>query len=98
MSHPLPFDAERSNLPPHLIEVLATVPVNVDRRTGAGLVCRYFFRVSYRSLEAWQLPTQLVSGKAIVPTARLFEAAYAKLAAAPVVMSGRRNPTEQKAA
>ena len=80
-----------ANLPPHLQDALASSPTNVDRRTGAALVTQHLFPVSHRSLEAWPLPTRRVNGKAIIPTAKLFEAAYAKLAAAPVVMGGRRN-------
>lgn len=88
---------EAANLPPHLQEVLATAPANVDRRTGAELVTRFLFPVSHRSLEAWRLPTRHVNGKAIIPTAKLFELAYAKLAAAPVIMSGRRGADEARA-
>ncbi len=82
--------AEPARLPQHLLDVLATLPANVDRKTGAAAITKYLFPVSHRSLEAWPLPTRLVNSKAIVPTATLFEIAYAKLAAAPVVMSGHR--------
>jgi len=88
------LDAEPADLPRHLAEVLAQQPVNVDRRTGAELVTKYFFPVSHRSLEAWPLPTRRVNGKAITATATLFELAYAKLRIAPGIMSGRRNAAE----
>jgi hypothetical protein len=84
-------------LPPHLQDVLATAPANVDRRTGAELVTRHMFPVSHRSLEAWPLPTRHVNGKAVIPTAALFELAYAKLSAAPIVMGSRRPATEPHA-
>jgi hypothetical protein len=77
-------------LPGYLIEILADQPQNVDRRAGADLVTRHFFPVSRRTLEAWPLPTQHVNGKAIVKTRALFEVAYAKISAAPVVMGGRK--------
>jgi hypothetical protein len=78
------------NLPLDLKEVVADLPPNVDRRTGAALVTKHMFPVSHRSLEAWPLPTRHVNGRAVVPTDTLFEVAYAKFTAAPVVMGGRR--------
>ena len=85
-----------ADLPPHLLDVLAEQPANVDRRTGAELITRHFFPISYRSLEAWSLPTRRVNGKAIVPTVKLFEIAFAKLTAAPVVMGGRKTASQQQ--
>jgi hypothetical protein len=82
-------------LPSYLLDVLADQPPNVGRKTGAALVTRHMFPVSHRSLEAWELPTQHVNGRAVIPTATLFEVAYRKLAAAPVVMGGRRPATGQ---
>jgi hypothetical protein len=38
-----------------------------------------------------------VNGRAVVPTAKLFEIAFAKLNAAPVVMGGRRSTSQQAA-
>jgi hypothetical protein len=78
-------------LPPSLLELLADLPINVDRRTGAKLVTKHLFPVSHRSLEAWPLPTRHVNGKAILATVTLFEHAYAKLQAAPVILGGRRS-------
>jgi hypothetical protein len=89
--------SQPADLPPDLLELLTQQPENVDRRTGADLVTRHFFPVSYRSLEAWPLPTRRVNGRAIVPTAKLFELAFAKLNAAPVIMGGRRSPVGQQA-
>ena len=77
-------------LPDYLVEILSDLPLNVDRRNGAVQVSRYLFPVSYRTLEAWPLPARHVNGKAIIPTRKLFEVAYAKLNAAPNVMGGRR--------
>jgi hypothetical protein len=85
-----PLKAEKGDLPQYLLEVLKNLPVNIDRKTGAPVITKHFFPVSHRTLEAWPLPTKYVNGKAIVPTVALFEIAYAKLMAAPVVMSGRK--------
>jgi hypothetical protein len=85
-------------LPSDLQEVVAQHPPNVDRRTGAQLITKHLFPVSHRSLEAWPLPTRHVNGKAVVPTEVLFKVAYAKFAAAPVVIGGRRAATEQQQA
>ena len=93
LSNPNPAAA----LPPSLVERLVELPINVDRRTGAELVSKYLFPVSFRSLEAWPLPTRHVNGKAIISTTTLFEIAYAKLTAAPIIMGGRRAPSDQAA-
>jgi hypothetical protein len=85
-----------ADLPSDLQEVVSQQPPNVDRRTGAGLITKYLYPVSHRSLEVWQLPTRHVNGRAVIPTETLFAVAYAKLAAAPVIMSGRRSATEQQ--
>ena len=85
-------------LPPSLAELLEELPINVDRRTGAELVTRHLFPVSYRTLEAWPLPTRHVNGKAVVPTKELFRQAHAMLAAAPVVKGGRRRTPAQQTA
>jgi hypothetical protein len=82
--------AGAAKLPPEFQELLAQLPTNVDRRTGAALITQHLFPVSYRSLEAWPLPTRHVNGRAVMPTVKLFEIAFAKLNAAPVVMGGRR--------
>jgi hypothetical protein len=84
-----------SALPPHLVELLAELPVNVDRRVGAELITKHFFPISHRSLEAWPLATMHVNGKAITPLRRLFEIAYGKLIAAPIIMGGIRNKVQR---
>jgi hypothetical protein len=85
-------------LPPELEQVVAALPKYVDRRGGADLITKHMFPVSFRTLEAWPLPTRHVNGHAIVPTAKLFEIAFAKLSAAPVLMGGRRSAVEQRTA
>ena len=83
-------------LPDFLVEILSTQPQNVDRRAGAELISSNLFPVSPRTLEAWPLPTRHVNGKAIIQTRKLFEVAYAKFMAAPLVMSGRRQQREER--
>ncbi len=90
--------ASPTRLPPHLLEALADQPPNVDRQTGARLITRHIFPVSHRSLEAWPLPIRRVNGRAVIPTATLFEVAYAKFAEAPVIMSGRKAASHKDAA
>ncbi|MSO99828.1 MAG: hypothetical protein EXR07_02070 [Acetobacteraceae bacterium] len=92
----LAVEANSVVLPPELEELLLTLPVRMDRRTLADVITRHFFPVSYRTLEAWPLPTQCVNGKAIVPTIKGLRIAFAMLNAAPVVMSGRRAPVVRK--
>jgi hypothetical protein len=86
-----------TDLPPELTDLLADLPVNVDRKTGARLVTKHFFPTSDRTLERWPLPWQRVNGRAITPTIALLALAYAKLAAAPVVMGGQRTAPEDRA-
>jgi hypothetical protein len=91
------LNSSAAKLPPEFQELLVRLPANVDRRTGAALITKHLFPVSYRSLEAWPLPSRFVNGRAVVPTAKLFEIAFARLNAAPVVMGGRRANTQQAA-
>ena len=79
-------------------EMLEKAPAFIDRRTGAELITGNLFPVSPRSIETWQLPTQCVNGRAVVPTVKLLEIAFGKLTAAPVVMGGRKTEERQAAA
>ncbi len=78
-----------NDLPPYLAELLATLPVNTDRKTGADLITRYLFPISHRTLERWPLRWRHVNDRAITPTAELLREAYARLMAAPEVLGGR---------
>ncbi len=73
---------------------LSTLPVRVDRRTGAELVTKFFFPLSPRTLEVWPLTWQHVNGYAVCKTAELFDEAQAKLDAAPPIRGGRRPKAE----
>jgi hypothetical protein len=87
------------DLPLWLAQLADTLPPYVDRKTGAKIITDNLYPASYRTLEAWPLPTRRVNGKAIVPTRVLLEQAFAKFAAAPEVMGGRRTvaPTQPEA-
>jgi hypothetical protein len=78
-----------ADLPPHLAKLLAMLPANVTRQAGAQIITKNLFPVSHRSLERWSLPIRHVNGKATIPTAELLSQAWAKLNAAPIMMSGR---------
>jgi len=69
---------------------LSALPVRVDRRDGADLVRKHFFKVSNRTLESWPLTWRHVNGKAFCETAELFAVAQAKLDAAPAIRGGRK--------
>ena len=69
---------------------LSTLPVNVDRRTGAELVTRYLFPVSHRTLERWPLTGRVVNGRLVFATVELFAHARALMEAAPPMRGGKR--------
>jgi hypothetical protein len=69
---------------------MATLPVRVDRKTAAELVTRYFFPSTTRGVEIWPLDWRLVNGKAVCETVDLFAVAQAKLDAAPLTRTARR--------
>jgi hypothetical protein len=69
---------------------LSDLPVRVPRDKAAKLVSQYFFQVSPRSMERWNLAWRRLNGKAHCETAELFARAGAMLAAAPPMMGGKR--------
>ncbi len=77
---------------------LGTLPVNVDRKAGAALVTRYFFPVSYRTLERWPLTGCVVNGRLVFPPADLFMPARALMDAAPPIRGGKRTAPSSNAA
>lgn len=83
---------------PPTVPDLATLPVYVDRKTGAALVSRYLFRVSHRTLERWPLTGRVVNGRKQHPTVELFEYARALMDAAPPIRGGKRAADLQSAA
>src|ERR1700757_587367 len=71
---------------------LAKEPRRVGRTTAAKLVTRYYFPVSARALENWDLDWLTVNGKATCETEKLFTAAQAKLDAALRRMAAKEPP------
>jgi hypothetical protein len=74
------------------------LPVRVPRDTAAKLVSQYFFQVSPRSMERWNLAWRRVNGRAHCETADAFAVAKSMLDAAPPVMGGRRPVAEEESA
>jgi len=74
---------------------LSELPVRVPRDKGAELVTKYYFEVSPRSMERWPIGWRQVNGRAHGETAEIFAHAASMLAAAPVIMGGRRKRQKQ---
>ena len=66
-----------------------THPKRVGRKDGAELVTQHYFRVSPRTLEVWQLPWQIINGRAQVETVKLFDEAQRRVDDAPFIMGGK---------
>jgi hypothetical protein len=77
-------------LPQWLLDVVETLPKNIDRRRGAEVITQHLFRVSHRSLEVWPVAVRFVNGRNQMNTRELLQVAWARLNAAPKVMRGRR--------
>jgi hypothetical protein len=69
---------------------LSTLPVRVDRKGAAELLTRYYYPSTPRAVETLPLDWLLVCGKATCLTAALFAVAQAKLDAAPLTRTARR--------
>jgi hypothetical protein len=82
---PLPL----APLPPHLEALLSSLPVNSNKRGAAAIISKEVFPVSYRTLEAWPIPTKIVNGQSVAATRDWLALAWAKYEAAPSVMGGR---------
>lgn len=61
---------------------LNSLPIRVDRKTGADLVTQRFFPIATRTLESWPLDWVYVNNKAVCQTSQLFAVAQEKLDAA----------------
>jgi hypothetical protein len=68
---------------------IAKLPAHVDRKEGADLVRRFYFKVSPRSLERWPLGWRVVNGRATCPTIELLMEARRRFDAAPIIRGGR---------
>ena len=58
------------------------LPRRVDYRRAAELISEYFFPISHRTLERWDLKKIKVNGKNTVGTEEVFAEAAARLEAA----------------
>ncbi len=63
---------------------IKVLPPRVDRKDGAAIITKYFFPVSWRTLESWRLPARIVCRRALYETADLVAFAQAKLDNAPL--------------
>jgi hypothetical protein len=77
---------------------LSSLPINVDKRGAAELITRFYFPVSYRSLERWPIAWRSVNGRNIAATKDLLAEARRRLLAAPAVHGGRRVAEDRSAA
>lgn len=68
------------------------LPRYIDRKAGAELVSRLYFRVAPRTLESWPLPVRQINGRAHFVTAELLSCARTKMDAAPPPRLGGRRP------
>jgi hypothetical protein len=69
---------------------LPAQPTWVDRKSGADLVSRLLFPTTPRAIETWPVTWRLLNGKASCETAELLAVAQAKIAAAPLTRTARR--------
>jgi hypothetical protein len=67
---------------------LTELPRRVDRKTGAKLVGRFYFRVSPRTLERWPVAWRKLNGRSHAETVELFAYAASLLDAAPPIRGG----------
>jgi hypothetical protein len=66
----------------------ASLPVRMNRATGAALISQHFFPVSPRTLERWPVSVRRINGKALIDTVELLAVAAAKIESAPPVACG----------
>lgn len=74
------------------------LPVRQTRKRAAEFLRRYYFETSHRTLERAPIRWALLNGQAHCLTADLIQWADDVVAAAPMVMGGRRPTTEQHTA
>jgi len=66
-------------LPQELLDVIDSMPAQIDRKAGAQLVTDHVFPTSPKTVKSWPLPWSCPNGKAIAPPATYL--AYALLKA-----------------
>ena len=77
-------------MPQYLVNAAVAGPAYVDRRMAAGYITREVVEISPRSLEIWNVPKQLINGRAVSLLIVYLAVAFAKLSDAPMTMGGRR--------
>ena len=71
---------------------LTDLPRYSDRKAGADLITRLYFRVAPRTLEAWPVPVRQINGRAHYATTELLAYARSKMELAPPPRLGGRQP------
>jgi hypothetical protein len=69
-----------------------------DRRQLAQIHCKYWGKLSHRSLEKWPLAWRIVGGRAVCSVSEFIAEAQRRFDAAPMIRSGRRTSNEKQAA
>jgi hypothetical protein len=69
---------------------LDALPKRLDRRDGAALITRYFFKIAPRSLERWPLREVYVNRRVMLETSQLVAEAERRLAVAGPAPDRRR--------
>jgi hypothetical protein len=86
-------------LPQHLLDLLPTLPANIDRPAGAQLVTKHVFPVSAKTIKAWPLQWSCPNGKALASPESYLKYAYQKARqAGPTTNRWRRTATQSAAA
>jgi hypothetical protein len=72
---------------------MASIPVRLGRHDAAAFISQFFFPVSGRTLERWNLKKQLASGRTLYLTVDLVNQCQIRLAMAP---AAGKDPKKQK--
>jgi hypothetical protein len=68
-----------------------------DKQQLAQIHCKYWGKLSYRSLEKWPLTWRIVNGRAVGSVSEFIAEAQRRFDAAPAIRGGRGHPPEQSA-
>jgi hypothetical protein len=88
---------EESKLPQHLLDLVATLPAQIDRKAGAELVTAHVFPVSAHTVKAWPLPWSCPNGRAVASPVSYLTYAYGKVRQANATTNRWRRPATQSA-
>lgn len=72
------IENDEVELPQHLLELVRTLPAQIDRKAGAQLVSRHVFPVSEKTIKAWPLPWTCPNGRALASPASYLTFAHLK--------------------